>query len=77
MYVRVTAPPCGFQSGTTWIQQVKETAFLTTEEESFWQHESAAVTIEIDMPQTRGASERAFKNLSAFLVSAMKRKTIE
>ena len=77
MLAQSLIPPCGFQSGTTWIQQVKETAFLTEEEESFWQQETAAVSIEIDMPQTRGASERAFKNLSAFLVSAMKRKTIE
>ena len=75
--VTLQPPPCGFQSGPDWTTQVRESAYLSSEEESYWNKPTAAITIEIDMPQTRGASERAIKDLSAFLVSAMKKRAIE
>ena len=70
-------PPVGFVTGESWTSQVSEGVFLTTETPAYWSQEEAMIAISITMPQSRGASERAMKDLSAFLVSAMKKRAIE
>ena len=68
----------GFQQGDHWSEQVHQSFFLETDQpQTFWEQPTAMVSVEIDMPQTRTSSERALKNLTAYMANAMKRKTIE
>ena len=47
--VTLQPPPCGFQSGPDWTTQVRESAYLSSEEESYWNKPTAAITIEIEV----------------------------
>ena len=38
---------------------------------------NSVFSVEIDMPQTRSSSERAFKDLQAYFTTAMKRRAVE
>ena len=50
----------------------------TTEEKNdFWTSRAAAVEVPIDVPQTRGPGDRAFRNLAGFLATAFKKRAVE
>ena len=66
-----------FQAAPHWSEQVTASAFLTEATPGFWKQEEAMVSLEIDMPVNRGASERALKNLSAFLTAALRKRAVE
>ncbi|CAE7825661.1 GIP [Symbiodinium sp. CCMP2592] len=58
------------------VQEVPESAW-SAECVSFWEDQSAAVEVEIDMPNTARQWERATANLSAYFTGAMKRQAVE
>lgn len=70
--------PVGFSAGASWIQQVNELSFLVDlEDNGYWTQASAAVEIQIGMPDNRGTSEKALRDLQGYLVSALKKRAIE
>ena len=72
-------PEEGFTAAPHWSNQVAECFFIQEEPTAkpTWQQPDYVVAVAIDLPQTRGGSERALKNFEGFLVSQLKRKTIE
>ena len=56
-----------------WSQQSVQESALSTDN-SFWCDDSAAVGVEIEMPQSRSRSERALTDLPAFLAYNLKRR---
>ncbi|CAE7205304.1 RE1 [Symbiodinium sp. CCMP2592] len=75
---RVGSPSSLFLSGESerWTSQVPESAW-SAECVSFWEDQSAAVEVEIDMPNTARQWERATANLSAYFTGALKRQAVE
>ena len=71
-------PPIGFVQGPSWADNLPDHAFQATEEPyTFWAQPGAAVEVSVDMPQTRGPSDRAVKDLQAYLANAFKKRAVE
>ena len=68
-------PNIGFVEGAHWTDQLPESCFGTASPHSRMQE--YAVSVEIEMPSTRNSSEKALKQLDAYLVSSMKRQAVE
>ena len=66
----------GLIPGEKWYDKVPETAWYS-ETSEYWQDKSAAVEIEISLPDSRAGMEQATKNLEAYFTGAMKRGAVE
>ena len=64
-----------YGNGETWWEQSQVQQAFSCTETAFWTQETAAVSVEIDMPQSRASSERALKDLPAFFSSSLKRRS--
>lgn len=59
-----------------WSKKVHESYFVS-EPKDFWHGEQAAVQLEIELPDTRARSERALKDMHAFITTSLKRRAVE
>lgn len=80
-YVRPSKgePEEGFTAAPHWSNQVEECFFMSDENYTApkWQDQDYVVSLAIDLPQTRGGSERALRDFEGFLVTNLKRKSVE
>ena len=76
---RTTEPTHGFIAGPHWSDLVPQSLFLDTPEvaPSFMRDQCMAVEVGVEMPHTPGQSERALKNMSAYLTTALKKRAVE
>ena len=78
---RVTStsePNIGFVEAPHWTEQVEESFFGQCDNPTNAERPmDYAFSIEVDMPSSRGGSEKALKDLQAYMTNAFKRKAIE
>ena len=65
----------GFVKAPHWSGKVDEAFFIHQGQQQ--EFRNSVFSVEIDMPQTRSSSERAFKDLQAYFTTAMKRRAVE
>ncbi|CAE7220198.1 RE1 [Symbiodinium sp. CCMP2592] len=62
--------------GERWTERVPSKDWAT-EAVQFWEHQDAAVEVEIAMPETKKHWEKAAANMQGFFVGALKRRAVE
>ena len=72
-----TSAPSGVPRPRSRSPHRREEANFGDEGHCFWQSEVAAVAIEVKMPTSRSGWHSATQNLEAYLVSALKKKSVE
>ena len=65
----------GFVKAPHWSGKVDEAFFIHQGQQQ--EFRNSVFSVEIDLPQTRSSSERAFKDLQAYFTTAMKRRAVE
>jgi len=65
----------GFAKAPHWSGKVDETFFVDSNPQQ--EFRNSVFSVEIDMPQTRSSSERAFKDLQAYFTTAMRKRAVE
>ena len=68
-------PDFGLTAAPPWWEEKTVQSCFSTHECAFWSQSTAAVEVEIPMPQTRSSSERAIDDLPAFFASSLKRRS--
>ena len=68
-------PPSGFLAAPKWWEQPEVQQHCAPTACSFWVDETAAVAVEIEMPTTRAASERALDDLLGFFTNSLRKRT--
>ncbi|CAE7272397.1 RE1, partial [Symbiodinium sp. CCMP2456] len=63
-------------ANATWRDEVPEQAWAA-EETCYWSNETAAVAIELEMPNSNKGWDRFFNNPQAYFVGALKRRAVE
>ncbi|CAE7453298.1 RE1, partial [Symbiodinium sp. CCMP2456] len=63
-------------ANATWRDEVPEQAWAA-EETCYWADETAAVAIELEMPNSNKGWDRFFNNPQAYFVGALKRRAVE
>ena len=63
-----------FEAAPPWWETKLVQEQFAAENNCFWMDESAAVSVEIEMPNTKSASERAIRDLPAYFTGALKRR---
>ena len=63
-------------TGEHWWSGIPDTA-SSVQESCFWSQDSAAVTVEIPMPESNRGWQRAVEDLQGYFVGALKRKAVE
>ena len=64
------------ESAKAWWCEVEDNAW-EPEASAFWTEESAAVAVEIAMPESHQAMSKATQNLTSYFVGALKRRAVE
>ncbi len=72
---RRTEPGSGFVAGTPWYSFAAVVESSSPTPVAFWCQEGAAVSVEIGMPDTRAGSERALKDLQAYIANNLKKRS--
>ena len=62
---------------SAWWNLLEEPLQEYTEGSAFWTQESAAVEIEIPMPESKRGIQKAIQNLESYFVGAFKRRAVE
>ena len=65
------------QTEQAWWASLEDSAFAAEGETTFWSSPTAMFQIEIDMPDSRRGAQKAFEDLGAYFVGAMKRRATE
>ena len=63
-------------AGSCWWNEVSEDCWMAGNA-SYWHEDMAAVTVEIDMPESHRAWKNAMVDLESYFVGAIKRKAVE
>eukprot|EP00435_Cladocopium_sp_Y103_P035426 s3103_g9.t1 len=64
-----------FVEGAHWTDLVHENFPAEPEVSGFWTEPTAAVSVAIDMPQTRSQTEKILKDLPAYFTNALKKRS--
>ncbi|OLP94836.1 Copia protein [Symbiodinium microadriaticum] len=70
------SPKTGETASQHWTETLGEEAFLV-QESSYWSEETAAVTVEVDVPASQRGLQAMSKDLTHFFVGAFKRRAVE
>ena len=70
-------PTMGSGPQTGWWSEVSESEWPQEQASCFWHEESAAVSIELEMPESHRQWKVAMNDLEGFFVGALKRQAIE
>ncbi|CAE7201192.1 RE2 [Symbiodinium sp. CCMP2592] len=68
--------PENFPKAAPWWDEVPHEAWMA-QDVSYWTDETAAVSIEIDMPDSKRGQAQMLNNMSSYFVGAMKRRAVE
>ena len=66
----------GSIAGEKWYDHVPESAWFT-ETSGYWNDKTAAVEIEVSLPESRQGMEQATRHLEAYFTGALKRRAVE
>ena len=64
----------GLIAEPAWFEQQHVQEQFPESPSSFWADQTAAVTVEIPMPETRSSSERALQDLTSYLAQSIKKR---
>ena len=72
---RRTEPGSGFVAGTPWYSFAAVVESSSPTPVAFWCQEGAAVSVEVEMPDTKASSERALRDLQAYIANNLKKRS--
>ena len=68
-------PGSGFVAGTPWYSFAAVVEASSPTPVAFWCQEGAAVSVEVEMPDTKASSERALRDLQAYIAGNLKKRS--